>query len=49
MPTATIHVYAGDFFTTPRSEWDEESGPESPSSGELFSAARATSPRDPAR
>jgi len=45
VPTATIQVYAGDFFTAPRSEWDEASGRESPSSGErtraLFEAARA--------
>lgn len=48
VPTATIHVYGGDFFTAPRSEWDEESGRESPSSGErsrkLFSADRLTAP-----
>ncbi|HXN56458.1 MAG TPA: cysteine dioxygenase family protein [Myxococcales bacterium] len=47
VPTATIHVYGGDFFTAPRSEWDEASGRESPSSGErtreLFSASRAAS------
>ncbi|GAC1340484.1 MAG: hypothetical protein NVSMB23_10820 [Myxococcales bacterium] len=48
VPTATIHVYGGDFFTAPRSEWDESTGRESPSSGErtrsLFTAARGASP-----
>ncbi len=28
--TATIHVYGGDFFETPRSEWDPETLEESP-------------------
>jgi predicted metal-dependent enzyme (double-stranded beta helix superfamily) len=28
--TAAIHVYGGDFFSTPRSEWDPESFEESP-------------------
>ncbi|TMA25224.1 MAG: hypothetical protein E6J78_18240 [Deltaproteobacteria bacterium] len=33
-PTAAIHVYGGDFFATPRSEWDPETQEERPSSGE---------------
>ena len=28
--TAAIHVYGGDFFATPRSEWDPESFEERP-------------------
>ncbi len=28
--TAAIHVYGGDFFETPRSEWDPETLEESP-------------------
>jgi predicted metal-dependent enzyme (double-stranded beta helix superfamily) len=34
VPTATIHVYGGDFFGTPRSQWDEATQREIPSSGE---------------
>lgn len=33
-PTAAIHVYGGDFFDTPRSEWDPDTEEERPSSGE---------------
>jgi predicted metal-dependent enzyme (double-stranded beta helix superfamily) len=33
-PTAAIHVYGGDFVTTPRSEWTPETFEERPSSGE---------------
>lgn len=29
-PTGAIHVYGGDFFSQPRSEWDEESLAERP-------------------
>ena len=32
--TAAIHVYGGDFFAVPRSEWDPESLSEQPSDGE---------------
>jgi hypothetical protein len=32
VPTATIHVCGGDFFTSPRSEWDVETLRQSPSS-----------------
>jgi predicted metal-dependent enzyme (double-stranded beta helix superfamily) len=28
--TAAIHVYGGDFFTIPRSEWDTPEAPEQP-------------------
>jgi predicted metal-dependent enzyme (double-stranded beta helix superfamily) len=28
--TAAIHVYGGDFFRTPRSEWPSETAPEQP-------------------
>ena len=28
--TAAIHVYGGDFFETPRSEWDPDSLEETP-------------------
>lgn len=28
--TAAIHVYGGDFFRTPRSEWSSETAPEQP-------------------
>lgn len=34
VPTATIHVYGGDFFTAPRSEWEGDPLRERPSSGE---------------
>jgi predicted metal-dependent enzyme (double-stranded beta helix superfamily) len=33
-PTAAIHVYGGDFFATPRSEWNPETQEERASSGE---------------
>ena len=29
-PTGAIHVYGGDFFAQPRSEWDEENLAERP-------------------
>jgi predicted metal-dependent enzyme (double-stranded beta helix superfamily) len=32
--TAAIHVYGGDFFAVPRSEWDSETLSERPSDGE---------------
>ena len=32
--TAAIHVYGGDFFATPRSEWDPQSFREQPYSVE---------------
>jgi predicted metal-dependent enzyme (double-stranded beta helix superfamily) len=32
--TAAIHVYGGDFFATPRSEWDPKTGQEQPYSVE---------------
>ena len=28
--TGALHVYAGDFFATPRSEWDPETFTEKP-------------------
>src|SRR3546814_14021890 len=31
--TGALHVYGGDFFGTPRSEWDEETLEEAPSDG----------------
>ena len=31
--TAGIHIYGGDFFATPRSQWDEETLAEEPSDG----------------
>ena len=32
--TGAIHVYGGDFFSEPRSEWASESGQEAPYSVE---------------
>jgi predicted metal-dependent enzyme (double-stranded beta helix superfamily) len=37
--TGAIHVYGGEFFTTPRSEWDPETLRERPFSVELALAA----------
>jgi len=41
--TAAIHVYGGDFFAVPRSEWDPDTLSEQPSDGErtrqIFAAA----------
>lgn len=34
VPSATLHVYGGDFFTAPRSEWEGDPPRERPSSGE---------------
>lgn len=36
--TAGIHVYGGDFFATPRSQWDDETLVEQPSDGEVIRA-----------
>jgi predicted metal-dependent enzyme (double-stranded beta helix superfamily) len=32
--TAGIHIYGGDFFATPRSQWDDETLREEPSDGD---------------
>ena len=34
MYTGAIHIYGGDFFAQPRSEWADESSPEAPYSVE---------------
>ncbi|QDU68870.1 hypothetical protein [Engelhardtia mirabilis] len=34
--TAGIHIYGGDFFETPRSQWDPETREESPSDGNVI-------------
>ena len=34
MYTGAIHIYGGDFFAKPRSEWADESSPEMPYSVE---------------
>ena len=34
MYTGAIHIYGGDFFDKPRSEWADESSPEMPYSVE---------------
>ena len=36
--TGGIHVYGGDFFATPRSQWDNESLQEEPSNGDVIAA-----------
>jgi len=33
--TGGIHIYGGDFFATPRSQWDPETREEQPSDGEV--------------
>ena len=44
--TGGIHIYGGDFFATPRSQWDNESLRETPSDGD---AIRALFDRENAR
>lgn len=39
--TGAIHVYGGDFFAQPRSEWDLETGEEKPYSVERTMSAFA--------
>lgn len=36
--TGGIHIYGGDFFATPRSQWDDESLREEPSNGDAIQA-----------
>ena len=36
--TGGIHVYGGDFFATPRSQWDPETLAEEPSDGDVIQA-----------
>jgi len=36
--TSGIHIYGGDFFATPRSQWDPESLVEAPSDGATIRA-----------
>lgn len=36
--TGGIHIYGGDFFATPRSQWDDETLEEKPSDGAVIKA-----------